>query len=173
MPWLHASVPAQLLLSYRGVSVYHTYPEGDFCDGPREFTYSTEPDDEEMSFDIRELQLPRRPSWKDRVATGLLPLEATIQTLKEAVDAGVLVASGTIVSPQLGTPEQRSDEEIVSETNQLARALYGLRGYEVKAGYRFDRATHPHEREAWEGACEAQRQLRDTDPEDALANLEG
>ncbi len=32
--------------------------------------------------------------------------------------------------------------------------------------------THPHEVEAWRGACAAQRLLTDTDPEDALANLE-
>lgn len=65
----------------------------------------------------------------------------------------------------------RTDEQICDQTNELARELYALRGYSVPAGYRFDKATHPHEVEAWRGACAAQRLLTDTDPEDALANL--
>ena len=46
------------------------------------------------------------------------------------------------------------------------------RGYEVAEGYRFDGATHPHEREAWLGACVAQEIITDTDPMAALENLE-
>ncbi len=65
----------------------------------------------------------------------------------------------------------RTDEQIVEQTNELARVLYRIRGYEVPEGYRFDRATHPHEREAWAGACEAQRLLTCTDPQDALENI--
>ena len=67
----------------------------------------------------------------------------------------------------------RTDKQIVYQTNELARQLYLLRGYEAREGYRFDQATHPHEVEAWEGACAAQRLLTDTDPNDAVANLEG
>lgn len=66
----------------------------------------------------------------------------------------------------------RTDREIVNQTNDLARVLYRLRGYTVPIGYKFELATHPHEREAWEGACEAQIILTETDPKDALANLE-
>ena len=66
----------------------------------------------------------------------------------------------------------RTDQQIVDQTNVLARTLYGLRGYRVGEGYRFDRATHPHEREAWAAACAAQLLLTETDPNDALANLE-
>lgn len=65
----------------------------------------------------------------------------------------------------------RSDKEIVDETNELARQLYCLRGYMAPFGYRFDQATHPHEVEAWKGACVAQVRLTNTDPEDALDNL--
>jgi hypothetical protein len=65
----------------------------------------------------------------------------------------------------------RTDQEIVDQTNELARRLYAIRGYEVKEFYRFDKATHPQEIEAWQGACEAQKMLTDTDPEDALGNL--
>ncbi|MCW0053996.1 hypothetical protein OIV36_31500 [Burkholderia pseudomallei] len=66
----------------------------------------------------------------------------------------------------------RTDKQVVDQTNELARKLYALRGYEVREGYRFDLATHPHEVEAWDGACAAQLMLTDTDPADALANLE-
>lgn len=65
----------------------------------------------------------------------------------------------------------RTDEFVVAQTNALARELYALRGYEVAEDYRFDRATHPREVEAWEGACCAQLLLTDTDPKVALANL--
>ena len=67
----------------------------------------------------------------------------------------------------------RTDREIVEQTNELARKLYRLRGYVVAEGYRFDKATHPHMREAWAGACEAQQLLTDTDPNDALDDEEG
>lgn len=67
----------------------------------------------------------------------------------------------------------RTDQEIVDQTNELARKLYRLRGYVVAEGYRFDKATHPHMKEAWDGACAAQLLLTDTDPNDALEEEEG
>lgn len=63
----------------------------------------------------------------------------------------------------------RTDHQIVDQTNDLARRL---RGYAVAEGYRFDKATHGHEVEAWRGACEAQILLTGTDPGDALDNLD-
>ena len=66
----------------------------------------------------------------------------------------------------------RTVKEIIDQTNELARAFYALRGYQAKKGYRFDRATHPQEIEAWEAACVAQRMLTDTDPVDALTEME-
>lgn len=65
----------------------------------------------------------------------------------------------------------RTDQDVVDQTNVLARKLYSIRGYEVPEGYRFDQATHAHELEAWHGACAAQVLLTETDPEDALANI--
>lgn len=66
----------------------------------------------------------------------------------------------------------RTAQQIVDQTNELARTLYRIRGYAVDEGYRFDLATHPHEEEAWRGACEAQILLTDTDPYDAIDELE-
>ena len=66
----------------------------------------------------------------------------------------------------------RTPQEIVDQTNELARELYRLRGYVVAEGYRFDKATHPHEVQAWAGAREAQRLLTETDVDDALQELE-
>lgn len=65
-----------------------------------------------------------------------------------------------------------TDREIVDLANKLAQWLYRVRGYKVPDGYRFDRATHPHEQEAWMGARAAFLMLRETDIDDALANLE-
>lgn len=66
----------------------------------------------------------------------------------------------------------RTDQQIIDQTNELARKLYAIRGYNAPEGYRFDQATHAHEVEAWQGACAAQLMLTDTDPMDALAELE-
>jgi hypothetical protein len=67
----------------------------------------------------------------------------------------------------------RTAQEIVDQTNELARELYRLRGYVRPRGYRFDKATHPQEVEAWNGACEAQLLLTQTDVDDALQELDG
>ncbi len=67
----------------------------------------------------------------------------------------------------------RTPQEIVNQTNELARELYRLQGYVRPRGYRFDKAKHPHEVQAWAGACEAQRLLTETDVDDALQELEG
>lgn len=66
----------------------------------------------------------------------------------------------------------RTAQEIVNQTNELARELYRLRGYVRPRSYRFDKATHPQEVEAWNGACEAQRLLTETDVDDALQELD-
>lgn len=66
----------------------------------------------------------------------------------------------------------RTDKQIIDETNDVARELYRFRGYVAKQGYRFDRATHPHEVEAWQAACYIMERFTQTDPRDALLNLE-
>ena len=66
----------------------------------------------------------------------------------------------------------RTEQQIVDQTNALARKLYSLRGLTSPEGFRFDRAIHPYAAEAWNGACEAQLLLTDTDPADALLEIE-
>jgi hypothetical protein len=65
----------------------------------------------------------------------------------------------------------RTDQQIVNQTNALAAKLYAIRGYEAPKGHKFWLATHPHEIEAWNGACEAQLMLTHTDVGDALSAL--
>lgn len=67
---------------------------------------------------------------------------------------------------------ERTDKEVIDQTNMLAREFYLIRGYTVAEGYRFDKATHPHERQCWAMACFAQQELTGTDPEDAITNAE-
>lgn len=66
----------------------------------------------------------------------------------------------------------RTAEEIVKQTNELARRFYALRGYLAPAGFRFDQAKRCREIQAWEMACVSQRMLTDTDPMDALSEME-
>jgi hypothetical protein len=64
--------------------------------------------------------------------------------------------------------DERSDREILAQTNAVARELYRLRGYVTPSNYRFNLATHPHEVEAWNGACIAQLMLTGTDLRDVV-----
>lgn len=72
----------------------------------------------------------------------------------------------------------RTDQEIVDQTNELARICLRFigTGYEVPENYRFyvhlgDR-RYPRENKAWEAACAVQEFMTATDPNDALASLE-
>lgn len=66
----------------------------------------------------------------------------------------------------------RTDAQILHQTNELARLIYAARGCIARPGYQFHLAQHPAEVESWQAACEAQKMLTDTDPEDALSNLD-
>lgn len=69
----------------------------------------------------------------------------------------------------------RTAQEIIDQTNELARQFYAIMGYEVPEGHQFDGETinrHPQERQCWRMACAAQLLLTDTDVEDALQELE-
>ena len=66
----------------------------------------------------------------------------------------------------------RTAQQILDQTNALADQLYQLRGYVSRPGFRYDLATHPHEQEAWQGACAAQLMLTHTDLEDVQQELE-
>lgn len=79
--------------------------------------------------------------------------------------------SGTQAAPSSGETH-RSDAEIVSDANELARLFYGSQGYQVEEGYCFDNATHPHERGCWNLAVIAYEFIEGTPVQDALDSLE-
>ncbi|MCO5066879.1 MAG: hypothetical protein M9924_21155 [Rhizobiaceae bacterium] len=68
----------------------------------------------------------------------------------------------------------RTDEEIVNQTNMLARLClrYLGTGYEVPLDHKFYEAADPRSNAAWKQACEIQKLLTNTDPNDALTNLD-
>jgi len=70
----------------------------------------------------------------------------------------------------------RSAKKIIAQTNELARRIYALRGYQVGQNhkfYEFARVNyHPDEQFAWEAACVAQLLLTDTDVRDAFDELD-
>lgn len=83
------------------------------------------------------------------------------------------IYSGPLVFPVAGMP--RTDQQIVEQTNEIARIIYAFMGYNVPQGTEFHTETinrHPQERQCWQAACEIQRLMTQTDPEDALAELE-
>lgn len=70
----------------------------------------------------------------------------------------------------------RTPEEIIEQTNALARQFYAMMGYKVSVDFRFDQErvnTHPQERLCWAMACAAQLELTDTAIDDVLEELEG
>ena len=66
----------------------------------------------------------------------------------------------------------RTDQEIVDQTNALARKFYEMQGYKVPDDFKFYLAHHPQEVAAWDMAVTAQLELTDTDADDALRNVE-
>lgn len=70
----------------------------------------------------------------------------------------------------MSTP--RTAEEILQQTIALAGQFYAAQGYTHREGFRYWESPHPQERLMWELACMAQVALTDTDPNDALSELE-
>lgn len=69
----------------------------------------------------------------------------------------------------------RTAQEIVDQTNTIAAIIYLGMGYQSPKGFEFHTYTinrHPHETNCWDSACKIQELLTDTDPNDALDELE-
>lgn len=66
----------------------------------------------------------------------------------------------------------RTDQEIVEQTQRLARRVCSVLGYEVAPGHDFRRSEHPRSRVAWMIACAAQEELTATDVDNAVAESE-
>lgn len=66
----------------------------------------------------------------------------------------------------------RTSQEIVDQTILLAGMFYKAHGYIHRDGFRYWESPHPQERLMWKMACTAQIELTNTDPDEALAELE-
>lgn len=69
----------------------------------------------------------------------------------------------------------RTAQEIIDQTNAVARVIYAHWGYQTPEGTEFHTETinrHPHETLCWEAACDIQELMTATDPRDALDELE-
>lgn len=66
----------------------------------------------------------------------------------------------------------RSSQEIVDQTLEIAAVIYNYRGYVASPGFKFYQSKHPHEIGAWIAACEIQELITGTDVYDALSDLE-
>jgi len=62
----------------------------------------------------------------------------------------------------------RTDQEIRTQTWDLAARFYKLMGNDAPSTLSFRESSHPQERLMWEMAREAQILLTDTDPDDAF-----
>lgn len=68
----------------------------------------------------------------------------------------------------------RTSKQIVDQTHELAEGFYKLLGYKhnrAKHGNLYE-SSHPTEQAVWEMACLAQEVLTDTDPLNALSDLD-
>ena len=66
----------------------------------------------------------------------------------------------------------RSNDDIVQQTIALAGQFYEAQGYRHREGFRYWESPHPQEQLMWRLACLAQIELTNTDPEEALQELE-
>jgi len=66
----------------------------------------------------------------------------------------------------------RSNQFIVDQTNELARIFASIEGYGVEEGHCFEDSNNLREIKYWGLARAAQILLTNTDPDDALAELE-
>ena len=69
----------------------------------------------------------------------------------------------------------RTAQEIVNQTNEIAAIIYSGMGYQSPEGFEFHTDTvnrHPHETNCWNSACEIQERLTQTDPNDAVDELD-
>jgi hypothetical protein len=73
-----------------------------------------------------------------------------------------------------GLPAARTSQQILKQTNELARRFYAIhdRGGKVDKGFRFDLSEHPQEQQCWRMAAEAQLFLTETDLGDVLSDLD-
>lgn len=67
-------------------------------------------------------------------------------------------------------PAPRTDQEIIDQTEQLARTFGEMAGYSLFEP--FQSSNNPRAADAWRKACVAQELLTGTDVENAIANLE-
>jgi len=68
--------------------------------------------------------------------------------------------------------KSRTEQEIVDETNDLARIILAQAGYQVPDGHKFYEDADPRSKQSWQRACEIMEHMTATDPNDALANLD-
>lgn len=66
----------------------------------------------------------------------------------------------------------RTAQQIVDQTNELARLLASVAGWRSPIGHKFHEGISAREKTLWEQACEAQRLLTNTCPNDALSDIE-
>ena len=69
----------------------------------------------------------------------------------------------------------RTDQEIIDQTNAIARIIYKGMGYQTPKGTEFHTEAvnrHPHERSCWNSACEIQELMTDTEVQNCIDNLE-
>ena len=67
---------------------------------------------------------------------------------------------------------ERTDQEIVEQTEQLARAFAEADHLLFRTGTLYRESKDPRLQHYWRMACIAQCHLTQTDPEDALTNME-
>lgn len=122
-------------------------------------------------FDKREDFRDRRPwimaCFAQEVITLTNPDDA-ISALEEGLEYDPTIK----VAPGRASVPHRTDQEIVDQTNALAKQICDVWGYETPDDYKFYESANPRAETVWSAACKAQEILTQTDVQDALINLE-
>lgn len=70
------------------------------------------------------------------------------------------------------TDAPMSNQELVDAAIELAGEFYCLMGYTHREGFKYYNSQHPQEQMVWKMACAAFLNLRGSDVEDALSDIE-
>jgi hypothetical protein len=124
---------------------------------------------------LREARLKRAEDMSIEIDDELLNEDPSSDALGDALgdeNGDVWITEEELVGAGRFVPE-RTDAEIVRETNDLAHICLIHMGFNVPDGHKFFDSDNPRSKQAWQHACEIMEHMTATDPYDALANLDG
>lgn len=104
---------------------------------------------------------------KTRLRLKIGELELRVDGVQQRYDDAMKAAEGFRAVAEAARPA-RTDREIVEQTNRLALKFLAAGGFKPLRESNLWESDNPRAKQAWAMACEAQEELTDTDPHDAV-----